>query len=86
MGSGRTTAIVTAGNAEPQLGEARELQMKSDTPSWGLAFPGCPPAGNAEPQLGEARELRMKSDTPSWGLAFPGALTRSRTQRFTTRQ
>ena len=60
------------GNAEPQLGKARELPMKSHPPSWGLAFPEASP-GNAEPQLGKARELRMKSHSPSWGLAFPEA-------------
>ena len=39
MGSARIAAAGTAGNAEPQLGKGRGLWIKSDSPSWGLAFP-----------------------------------------------
>jgi hypothetical protein len=39
MKSGRIAATGTSGNAEPQLGKARESRIKSHPPSWGLAFP-----------------------------------------------
>ena len=36
--------FISARSAEPQLGKGSESRMKSDSPSWGLAFPEISPA------------------------------------------
>jgi hypothetical protein len=41
---GGIAATGAAGNAEPQLGRGKELRMKSNPPSWGLALPEERPA------------------------------------------
>jgi hypothetical protein len=61
MESGRICRTGTPGNAEPQLGEARESRMKSNPPSWGLAFPETAPAHSP---LASRRDNKAAAPSP----------------------
>ena len=54
-GATARSRLLIPGNAEPQLGKGRESRMKSDSPSWGLAFPGTSSAHEPFASRGDSK-------------------------------